>query len=109
MLEFMILIKYRLYANCTLTTTNMLSILFQVIRVDFTTFDTERNFDTMWLFDGTSTLSPAVIGLTGTISPAPRAIYSPNAVVFLWFSSDSITSATGFNATYTSVDIGMSH
>jgi cubilin len=77
----------------------------QVIRVDFTTFDTERGYDITWFFDGDSILSTAIFGLSGDRTDLlPTNIAGSVESMYVWFSADAATTATGFNATYTSVD-----
>jgi hypothetical protein len=79
----------------------------QVVTIDFTAFDTERRSDTVWFFDGNSTLAWVIMGLDGTYTPAPTAISSSQRYLFVWFTSDSGTSAGGFSAIYGSTDPGQ--
>jgi cubilin len=78
----------------------------QVIRLDFTTFDTERGYDIVWFFDGSSILSPVIYGLSGDHSDVmPTNIVGAADSMYVWFTADSSTTATGFNATFTSIDL----
>lgn len=49
-----------------------------------------------------------IIGLDGDrTDPIPTGIRSSGEVMFVQFDSDSSVGATGFNATYTSIDAGQ--
>jgi len=77
----------------------------QIVNIDFATFNTERLNDRVYFFDGDSNLAPVIIGLDGDrTDPIPTGIRSSGEVMFVQFDSDSSVGATGFNATYTSVD-----
>jgi PKD repeat protein/spore germination protein YaaH len=72
--------------------------LASTLTVNFTTFDIEQNYDTLWVYDGNSTASTLIGAYTGTNSPGSFTI-SSGAVTFR-FKSDGATVAPGFNATY---------
>jgi len=76
----------------------------QVININFTAFNTERRFDFVYFFDGDSTLSPVIFGLDGARNNPPTDIRSSGEVMYVWFTSDALTNATGFSATYQSVE-----
>ncbi len=66
--------------------------------VNFSMFDVEANYDTLWIYDGNSTASTLIGAYTGTNSPGSFTT-SSGAVTFR-FKSDGATVAPGFNATY---------
>jgi hypothetical protein len=74
-----------------------------VVRIDFTAFNVERGYDFVWFFDGSSNLSVALTGLTGTRNPPPMMLAGTMQNMFAQFTTDINTVASGFNATYTSV------
>ena len=71
------------------------------INVNFTMFDVEANYDTLWIYDGNSTSSTLIGAYTGTNSPGSFTT-SSGAVTFR-FKSDGATVKPGFNATYSCV------
>lgn len=71
------------------------------INVNFTMFNVEANYDTLWIFDGNSVTAPLIGAYTGTNSPGSFTT-STGAITFR-FKSDGATVAPGFNATYACV------
>jgi len=67
----------------------------------FSSFDTENNFDKLYIYDGPNTSSPQIAGspFSGTSIP-PTFTSSLGAVTFR-FTSDGANQRPGFNATYT--------
>jgi len=76
----------------------------QVVNINFTAFNTERRFDFVYFFDGESSLYPVIFGLDGARNTPPTGIQSSGESLFVLFTSDALTNATGFSATYQSVD-----
>jgi hypothetical protein len=76
--------------------------LLQFIQLDFNFFATEACCDALILFDGDSVKAPRIAVLSGSPVPVPRGLNSTQRFMFVRFSSDSVTTAIGFNATYTS-------
>jgi hypothetical protein len=76
----------------------------QVVKIDFNAFSTERRYDKVWFFDGNSTMSTLIQGIGGAYDTAPTAIVSSQRFLFVWFTSDSNTNSTGFQANYASIN-----
>lgn len=68
------------------------------IDIDFTMFDVELNYDTLWIYDGASTSDPLIGAYTGTNSPGTFTT-SGGAVTFRFW-SDGATNTPGFLADY---------
>jgi spore germination protein YaaH len=68
------------------------------IDVDFTMFDVELNYDTLFIYDGTSTADPLIGSYTGTNSPGTFTT-STGSITFCW-KSDGATVAPGWLADY---------
>ena len=71
------------------------------INVNFSMFDVEQGYDTLWIYDGNSTSSPLIGAFTGTNSPG--SFTTTTGAVTFRFKSDGATVAPGFNATYSCV------
>ncbi len=71
------------------------------INVNFSMFDVEANFDTLWIYDGQTTGATLIGAYTGTNSPGSFTT-STGAITFR-FKSDGATVAPGFNATYSCI------
>lgn len=68
------------------------------IRVTFNTFDTEANYDSLSVYDGTTTAVSNFMGkYTGTFTPPTQ--YSTKESITFHFVSDAATNATGWDAT----------
>ncbi|MCW3076771.1 MAG: hypothetical protein JWO32_1380 [Bacteroidetes bacterium] len=67
-----------------------------VVQLKFKSFSTELNFDSLWIYNGTSTLSPLIGAYTGTNSPG--TITSSGQKLTLRFKSDGSTTTSGFKA-----------
>lgn len=67
-----------------------------LVQLQFKSFGTELNYDTLWLYNGTSTLSPLIGSYTGTNSPG--TVVSSGQNMTLRFKSDGATNTFGFKA-----------
>ncbi|MCE3260434.1 MAG: hypothetical protein K0S12_2075, partial [Bacteroidetes bacterium] len=65
-----------------------------LVQLQFKSFGTELNYDSLWLYNGTSTLSPLIGAYTGTNSPG--TIISSGQNLTLRFKSDGATVSFGF-------------
>ena len=68
------------------------------LAVDFTMFDVEVGYDTLFIYDGASTSAPLIGAYTGSSSPGTFNT-SDGSLTFYW-KSDGATVAPGFNANY---------
>lgn len=66
------------------------------VSLNFSSFSTEANFDSLWLYDGSSTSAPLIGKYTGTSGPG--TIHSTGGAITMRFKSDGATNSTGFNA-----------
>ena len=66
------------------------------VRLAFTSFDIEANFDEMTIYDGANTSAPVIGVYTGTNSPG--LITSNNGCLTITFTSDGIFNYTGWSA-----------
>ncbi len=66
------------------------------VSLTFSQFDVELNFDTLWLYDGTSTAAPLIGAYTGTSGPG--TVSSTGNAITVRFKSDPGTIRPGFNA-----------
>jgi spore germination protein YaaH len=64
----------------------------------FFSFSTEANYDTLWLYDGSSTAAPLIGAYTGTNSPGNFT--TSTGSITLKFKSDVSTNSFGFRAYY---------
>lgn len=67
-----------------------------VVQLKFKSFSTELNFDSLWVYNGTSTISPLIGAYTGTTSPGTLTSTGQNLT--LRFKSDGSTNSFGFKA-----------
>lgn len=68
----------------------------QKVKLQFVSFGTELNFDSLWIYNGTSTLSPLMGTYTGTNSPG--TVMSAGQFLTLRFKSDGNTVSFGYKA-----------
>ncbi len=68
---------------------------------NFTSFDTEEDFDLLYIYDGTSTASPQIIGSPFSGTTSPGNFTSTTGAVTFRFISDYSSTRSGFLATYT--------
>lgn len=68
------------------------------IDLSFFSFSTEANYDTLWLYDGSSTAAPLIGSYTGTSSPGNFT--TSTGSITLRFKSDASTNSFGFRAYY---------
>lgn len=69
------------------------------ITLNFTSFNTEANYDYLFLYDGGSVNSPLIGKYSGTINPGP--VTSTNDSLLVEFRSDCATISSGWVASYT--------
>jgi N-acetyl-anhydromuramyl-L-alanine amidase AmpD len=70
------------------------------ITLNFTSFNTELNWDYLFIYDGATTAAPLIGQYTGTNSPG--VVSSSGGSLLLEFRSDCATTAPGWVANYTS-------
>ncbi len=70
------------------------------VSMNFTSFNIEKNFDYMFIYDGSTVNAPLIGKYTSTVSPGN--INSTGASLLIEFRSDCATTQTGWAATYTS-------
>ena len=75
-----------------------------LVKVEFSYFNTEANYDKLWIYDGPSALSSLLVTLTGDLS-TPREIISTGSSLWFNFRSDHSDSRRGFEATFTAVNL----
>lgn len=73
------------------------------ITLNFTSFDTELNWDYLFIYDGATTAAPLIGQFTGTTGPG--TITSNGGALLLEFRSDCNTTSTGWAANWTSNSI----
>ncbi|PKP19550.1 MAG: hypothetical protein CVU05_11095 [Bacteroidetes bacterium HGW-Bacteroidetes-21] len=66
------------------------------VGLDFSSFNLEANYDSLWLYDGADITSPLIGAYTGTNSPG--SVFATGDKMTLRFKSDGLTSTTGFKA-----------
>lgn len=85
--------------NLDITTTLCPSTPGQLIRLDFTMFNTEAGFDFLEIHDGPTTGSPLIATYDGSVLPFSIIASSANGgCLTLHFTSDGVTNAPGFSA-----------
>lgn len=67
-----------------------------LVQLQFKSFGTEANYDSLWIYNGSSTLSPLMGSYTGTNSPGTVVSGAQNMT--LRFKSDGATVSFGFKA-----------
>lgn len=70
------------------------------ITLNFTSFDTELNWDHLFIYDGATTAAPLIGKYSGTTGPG--TITSNGGALLLEFRSDCNTTSTGWAASWTS-------
>ncbi len=68
------------------------------VSLNFSSFTTEVNFDSLWLYDGASTASPLIGKYTGNTGPG--IVTSTGSKLTMRFKSDGSTNNTGFYAVW---------
>lgn len=84
------------YLNSSNRTTTFCSNAGNCLRVNFTAFATEANFDFLYIFDGNSTAAPVLGIYSGTTSPG--IVQSSSGCLTFVFTSDNSVSAAGWSA-----------
>ena len=74
-----------------------------LIRLDFSSFDLETDFDFLWIYDGDNVYAPK-IGRWNTQSPG--MVRSSSNALCVEFRSDCLTTATGWRATWRVLHLG---
>jgi len=69
------------------------------VTMNFTGFDLENGFDSLYIYNGTSTASPLIGGYTGTTSPG--TVTGTSGALTLHFVSDPFVNNAGFTSTWT--------
>ncbi|MBS1651317.1 MAG: T9SS type A sorting domain-containing protein [Bacteroidetes bacterium] len=64
------------------------------IQLQFKSFSTEKNYDSLWLYDGVNPLAPLIGVYSGTVSPG--TVVSTGSVLTLKFKSDGATNYPGW-------------
>ncbi len=68
------------------------------VTINFSSFDLETNFDSLYIYDGSSTASPLIGGYTGLSSPG--IVSSTGGSITIHFISDPFVNNAGFSATW---------
>lgn len=68
------------------------------VSLAFYSFNTELNYDSLWLYNGPSTSSPLIGGYTGTNSPG--IVNSTGPALTIRWKSDNTIQNSGWNATW---------
>ncbi len=89
------------YANDESITTTYCSDMGNQIKLTFSSFDVEENFDFLLVYDGADANSPILGVFTGANSPG--AVVSTNGCITLVFESDGNTTGPGYEADITCV------
>lgn len=79
--------------SCTIAPTGA-----SAVSLNFSSFNVETDYDTLWLYDGSTTTSPLIGSYTGTNSPG--TVTSTGNAITLKFKSDNSTTATGWKAVW---------
>jgi len=66
------------------------------VSLNFASFNTELNYDTLWIYNGNSTAAPLIGIYHGTTSPA--TVTSTGSALTIRFKSDNATVASGWQA-----------
>ena len=74
-----------------------------LVKVEFSHFNTEGDYDKLWIYDGPSGSSSLLVTLTGVLS-TPREVISTGSSLWFTFRTDGSFSRRGFEATFTAVD-----
>lgn len=69
----------------------------ECIRIKFNSFNTESNYDFLYIYDGPNTSSPIRATLTGT--SIPTDIFSSSSCITIRFVSDGVIQRAGFSIT----------
>src|SRR6218665_574577 len=71
------------------------------ISLNFSAFNTEANWDYLYIYDGATNTAPLIGTYTGTTSPG--TVVSSGGSLLIEFRSDCATVAAGWNASWTSI------
>ena len=83
---------------------NESSALFkQLVKLDFTNFNTQANSDWVGVYDGSSSNAPMLARLSGQYNPAPTNYTTTQHHMFIRFTSNEQISLQGWRAIYTSL------
>jgi N-acetyl-anhydromuramyl-L-alanine amidase AmpD len=68
------------------------------VTMNFTSFDLELNYDSMWIYNGAGTGSPLIGVYTGTVSPG--TVMANSGVMTIRFKADPFVNEAGWTATW---------
>jgi spore germination protein YaaH len=71
------------------------------VSMNFSAFDLENGFDSLYLYNGTTTAAPLIGGYTGTTSPG--TVNGTSGALTLHFISDPFVNNAGFSSTWSCV------
>lgn len=92
------------YSNNQYFTFTICATAGQCVQVNFTSFNIESGYDFLYIYNGSSTMSPLIGTYTGTASPG--TVTSTTGCLTFLFSSDYIITGPGWSATITCVPCG---
>ncbi|TXB67138.1 T9SS type A sorting domain-containing protein [Vicingus serpentipes] len=73
------------------------------IALSFTSFDVETDFDYLYIYDGNTDLAPQISGSPFTGTTLPPDFNSTTGAITFKFTSDNLTTKSGFTANYTCI------
>ncbi|MGZ3865991.1 MAG: glycosyl hydrolase family 18 protein [Bacteroidia bacterium] len=73
------------------------------VNLNFSSFASELNFDSLWLYDGSSTAAPLIGRYTGTTGPGN--VTSTGPTITMKWKSDNATNTTGFYAIWNCISV----
>ena len=76
-------------------------LLCQIIKLQIVYFKTERNFDSLDIYDGSSSSAQLVASLSGSYD-SPLFVISTQRYMFVRFTTDDAVVSNGFNVTFIS-------
>ncbi|MBA3662702.1 MAG: N-acetylmuramoyl-L-alanine amidase [Bacteroidetes bacterium] len=68
------------------------------VTMNFNSFDTELNYDSLFIYNGANTMAPLIGGYTGTVSPG--VVTANSGTMTLHFKSDPFTNNSGWTANW---------
>jgi hypothetical protein len=72
------------------------------VSLQFTQFDLETNYDSLWIYDGNTIASPLLGAYTGSVNPG--TFTSSFGALTIRFKSDNLTTRSGYKAIYQCVN-----
>jgi len=89
------------YSNSVTITWAITTVSNSRIAMEFTSFQTEYNYDFVKIYDGTSSSSPLLASYSGFSLPAP--VQSTSNHLYVKFTADTSLNYDGFNANYNTI------